>query len=138
MKRVFFAAAVLLLAAPALAGESPASVSFRRDISPLFVNKCAYCHMKEGPDAGLILEPRFAYVMIVDVPSTESSLKRVAPGDPERSYLLLKMQNRHREVGGSGSKMPMFPGGVGYRVLSATPAEIDLVRAWISAGAPDN
>lgn len=138
MKRGLVAAAALLVAAPAFAAESPVPVSFRSDIAPLFVKKCAYCHMKEGPDAGLILEPRFAYVMIVDVPSTESPLKRVAPGDPERSYLLLKMQNRHREVGGSGTKMPMFPGGVGYGVLSAAPAEIELVRAWIAAGAPDN
>lgn len=138
MKRVLVAAAALLLVTPVLAAELPAPVSFRRDIVPLFVKKCAYCHMKEGSDAGLILEPRFAYVMIVNVPSSQSALKRVVPGDPERSYLLLKMQNRHREVGGGGSKMPIFPGGVGYGVLSAAPAEIDLVRAWIASGATDN
>jgi mono/diheme cytochrome c family protein len=138
MKFKVLSAAVAGLLAAASVAQPPAPVSFRRDISPLFANRCAVCHMKEGPDAGMILEPRFAYVMIVGVPSTESPLKRVAPGDPDHSYLLLKMQNRQREVGGSGNKMPIFPGGVGFGNLSATPAEIALVRAWILAGAPDN
>jgi hypothetical protein len=138
MKRAFCAiAAAVLLAAETLAAP-PAAVSFRRDVSPLFVKKCAYCHMKEGPSAGLILEPRFAYAMIVNVPSTQSPLKRVLPGEPEQSYLLLKMQDRHRAAGGSGTKMPMFPGGVGVGILTAAPAEIALLRAWIAAGALDN
>lgn len=139
MKTRLCAAAVpaLLLSAASIA-QPPASVSFQRDISPLFAKSCAYCHMKEGPDAGLILEPRLAYVMIVNVASTQSSLKRVAPGDPERSYLLLKMQNRHLDVGGSGQKMPIFPGGVPRGILTATADDIALVRAWIEAGARDN
>lgn len=120
---------LLLAAADIAASSEPAS--FRRDIAPLFAKECAYCHMKEGPDAGLILEPRFAYAMIVGVPATESALKRVAPGDPEHSYLLLKLQDRHRAAGGTGRRMP--PGW-----LTMTPAEIDLVRAWIVAGALDN
>jgi hypothetical protein len=87
--------------------------------------------MKEGPDAGLILEPRLAYAMIVGVPSTSSSLPRVVPGDPQRSYLVLKMQDRQREVGGRGGKMP--PGW-----FTATPEEIEQVRSWIAAGARDD
>ena len=105
---------------------SPAPVSFRRDILPLFAKECAYCHSKEAPDAGLILEMRFAYAMIVDVPSSESPLKRVSAGHPAESYLLLKMHNRQRDSGGGGRKMPPW----GF----ASPAEIDLVRAWIAAG----
>ena len=137
MKSVLFVAAALLVAMTSFA-EPPASVSFRRDISPLFAKECAQCHMKEGPAAGLVLEPRFAYAMTVGVPSTESPLKRVVPGDPERSYLFMKMQNRHREVGGSGSKMPIVPGGFGAGVLTARPAEIELIQVWISEGALDN
>lgn len=125
--------------APASAPEqSVPPVSFRRDVVPLFVTHCVFCHMKEGPHAGLILEPRFAYSMIVGVPSTETPLQRVQPGNPERSYLLLKMQNRHREVGGTGSKMPIVPGGMSAGVVTATPAQIELVRAWIQSGARDD
>lgn len=129
--------AALCASATALA-EGPRSVSFQRDVVPLFAKHCAYCHMKEGPHAGLVLEPRFAYVMIVKLPSIQSALKRVAPGDPERSYLLLKMQDRHRAAGGSGGKMPVFPGGYPRGVLTAAPADIALVQAWIEAGAPNN
>lgn len=138
MKLGLFLGGAAVLVTAATVAQSPESPSFKRDIVPLFSAKCAFCHMKEGPDAGLILEPRFSYLMIVGVPSTESSLARVEPGHPERSYLLLKMQNRQREAGGSGNKMPVSPGGVGFGNLSATPSEIELVRAWIAAGAPDN
>lgn len=120
-----------LLMAVAISHASPGPISFQRDILPLFAKECAFCHLKEAPDAGLILEARFAYVAIVDVSSSESSLKRVSPGSPERSYLLLKMQDRHRASGGAGDKMP--PGW-----LTTTPAEINLVREWIAAGALDN
>ena len=58
MKSVLFVAAALLVAMTSFA-EPPASVSFRRDISPLFAKECAQCHMKEGPAAGLVLETTF-------------------------------------------------------------------------------
>jgi len=138
MKGRVLAVIAAALGAALVHAESPVVVSFQRDVVPLLAKECAMCHLKEGPAAGLVLEPRFAYAMTVGVPSAQSPLMRIAPGDPERSYLLLKMQNRHREVGGSGNKMPVFPGGVGAGVLSARAEEIDLLRAWIAAGALDN
>lgn len=106
-------------------------ISFQRDIAPLLAKECAYCHMVQGPDAGLILEPHYAYAMTVGVPSSESSLLRIEPGKPERSYLMFKLWNRHREVQGRGTKMPP-----GWR--QSTVAEIALVGDWIAAGAPNN
>jgi len=138
MRASFLAVIAAAVGAALVHAESPEVVSFRSDVVPLLEKECAMCHLKEGPAAGLVLESRFAYAMTVGVPSAQSPLLRVAPGDPERSYLLLKMQNRHRDVGGSGNKMPAFPGGVGAGVLSARAEEIDLLRAWIAAGAPDN
>jgi hypothetical protein len=137
MKSAIFAITILLVTMTSNAGPVP-TVSFRGDIAPLFAKECVQCHMKEGPAAGLVLENRFSYSMIVNVPSTQSPLKRVVPGDPDNSYLLLKMQNRHLEVSGSGSKMPIFPGGYGAGVLTAKPDEIELIRTWIVAGALDN
>jgi len=119
----------LLLAAPLATADR--AVSFEKDVAPLFARECAACHLKEGPVAGLILEPRFAHAMIVGVPSMGSALKRVEPGRPDRSYLLLKMEDRHREAGGSGDRMP--PGW-----LFLTAQEIDLVRRWIRQGAPSH
>ena len=122
--------AVALLVASSTCAAEP-TVSFTRDIVPLFARECAFCHSKDAADSGLVLEGRFAYRMIVDVPSVESSLMRVAPGKPEQSYLLLKMQNQHRTVGGTGRKMP--PGW-----LEVVPSEVELVKAWILTGAPEN
>jgi hypothetical protein len=48
------------------------------------------------------------------------------------------MQDRHRDVGGKGQKMPIFPGGVPRGFLTATAADIALVRAWVEAGALNN
>ncbi len=64
----------------------------------------------------------------VAVASTQSKLLLVAPGEPETSYLMHKMDGTHADVGGSGSLMPM----------ASTPiseAERDIVRAWIADGA---
>jgi hypothetical protein len=53
---------------------------------------------------------------------------RVAPGDPETSYLVHKLDGRSSIV---GSRMPQ-----GGPFLSTT--EINAVRAWVTAGAPNN
>lgn len=129
MRRLLFHGVLLLCLLPESALTAPPS--FARDIAPLFVKECAYCHMKEGPSAGLILEPRFAYAMTVGVRANASVMLRVAPGRPDQSYLLLKMQDRHRAAGGAGGKMP--PGW-----QTSTPSEIEIVRAWIAAGARDD
>ncbi len=55
-------------------------------------------------------------------------MNRVTPGQPDNSYLVHKVQNTHLDVGGSGFQMP-----IGRSPLTQT--EIDLIRAWISAGA---
>lgn len=120
------------------AASSPASdlpgetaVSFRRDLIPLFRDNCAICHQDELPYASLSVEPESAYQMLVGAPATEADMERVAPGNPDRSYLLLKISGRNKFVKGGGVGMPL-----GALPLSA--AEVDLVRRWIQQGAPNN
>ena len=73
-------------------------------------------HRKHGD------EPRAAGGDTIGVPSTEvPALMRVAPGDPEGSYLLKKVE---------GSA-----GIVGNRMGTGDPAEGALVRRWIASGA---
>ena len=120
----------LLLESASIRAADP-TVSFQRDIEPLFAKECAFCHSKHDAQAGLVLEAPFAYKSVVNVPSIQSPLNRVMPGKPEQSYLLLKMQNVHRTAGGTGRKMP--PGW-----LEVVAAETELVRVWILAGAPEN
>jgi hypothetical protein len=117
----------LLVAATSAAAE----VSFGNDVVPLLTAHCVACHMT-GQEAGEIaLHPKAAYDALVGVASRETALKRVEPGDPEKSYLYLKLTDAHLPVGGSGEPMPMgnYP----------LPAEqIELVRQWIVEGAKRN
>lgn len=127
-----------VLAAGAGCASSPGSqppsntsgVSFARDIQSIFNANCVVCHQGKGP-AGLSLQSDMAYNNLVNVPSSESPLMRIAPGDPDKSYLPNKLQGTQGQVGGSGERMPF-----GAAPLPQT--QIDLIRQWISQGAPNN
>jgi cytochrome c553 len=110
---------------------SAAGVSFSRDIQPIFNGSCVVCHQGAG-QAGLTLEPNLSYGKLVGVPSTESATElRVKAGAPDQSYLIAKLTGSQVQAGGIGAQMP----------LNAAPlsqAQIDKIRQWISAGAPNN
>lgn len=119
-------------------------VSFSMDIVPLFVETCTVCHGGETASdgsAGLNLGAEFAYDNLVGVQARpfrpaegeeqEFDFFRVTPGVPEVSYLLHKLLGTQRVVNGSGGQMP--------RGLDPwTEEQIDLLRQWILAGAPNN
>ena len=94
--------------------------------SVIFTAKCAIpdCHAGSTPRQGMSLEPGKTAGLTINVQAVEAPLLRVKPGDPDRSYLVAKIEGRHQEVGGSGERMPL-----GYSALSG--AEIKLVRDWI-------
>jgi hypothetical protein len=63
---------------------------------------CVTCHTTVGrtPAAGLTLESATAYDRLVGIASTQRpALPRVAPGDPENSYLLHKIDGRSGIIG---------------------------------------
>lgn len=107
-----------------------ATVSFARDIQPIFVTSCS-CHTGRFPSEGLNLEPANAFANIVRVKSRQSPLNRVEPGKPAESYLLHKLNGTQRSVGGSGSRMPLVGGPL-------APARIQLITTWIQEGALNN
>ncbi|GBD07839.1 hypothetical protein HRbin22_00065 [Candidatus Thermoflexus japonica] len=90
-------------------------VSFERDIRPIFARACVRCH---GGAAGLWLD-RYDRVM---AGSARGSV--VIPGNPEASEL-------YRRI--TGRSQPAMP--LGGPPLS--PEEIERIRQWIAAGAPD-
>lgn len=123
----------VLLLAGLLAG-SPAAAdgpSFKKDIVPVLKKSCAACHLTGEEPGGMALHPGGAFASLVGVPSQETDLKRVNPGDPAGSYMLHKIKGTHATVGGVGVRMPM----------DAPPlngAEIARIQAWIAAGAKNN
>jgi hypothetical protein len=103
--------------------------SFSAEVFPIFSsNACPICHDAVTPSAGLDLaSAAAAYTSLVNKSTDSCSPNRlyVAPGSPDTSYLI----NKLTDVGiCSGVRMPR-----NRPPLSA--AQIDLVRAWIAAGA---
>ena len=72
------------------------------------------------------LDAQHSYALLVGVPSTEvPGTERVKPGDPDSSYIVLKLENAPGIV---GAQMPF---GGPYLPQST----IDVIRQWISDGA---
>jgi len=110
------------------------TVSLSKDVQPIFTANCALsgCHAGSGAVLGQNLSAGLAYASIVNVTSQEAPpMRRVRPSLPDSSYLLYKLEGTQGSVGGSGARMPL-----GAAPLSN--AEIAIIRAWITAGAPNN
>jgi hypothetical protein len=94
---------------------------------------CIQCHTTAGgrvPPQGLSLDAGAAYGNLVNVASREKpALLRVAPGDPENSYLIHKLEGRADIV---GMRMPRTAGPF------LTEGQIMVIRGWIALGAPNN
>jgi hypothetical protein len=92
---------------------------------------CVQCHNETNRfAAGLVLRPDVAYANLVNVASVQKrGLMRVAPGNPDASYLVHKLEGRSDIV---GQRMP-FAGGP-----FLTDGQIVVIRRWIELGAPNN
>ena len=103
------------------------------DVQPILSNSCAFsgCHAGTSPQQGMNLSLGLTHSNTVNVPSNESGLDRIEPGQPNQSYLVHKIQGTQGTVGGSGAQMPF--GGT-----PLSQANIDIIRAWITDGAKDN
>jgi hypothetical protein len=82
------------------------------------------CHGASAGGMSVVIGREF--IDMIDVASSEDpSLKRVAPGDPDHSYVYLKLACQGGIV---DACMPLGN--------SPQPAVVALFRAWIEAGAP--
>ncbi len=104
---------------------------YMTEIQPIWDMRCLVgCHIEGGNGAltsGLILSAGVSHGAIVNVDSVGApSLKRIAPGDVDASYLWHKLKNTQVDVGGSGYQMPI--GGL-------PDADVALIEAWIEGGA---
>ncbi|HVO26076.1 MAG TPA: hypothetical protein VMW56_20870 [Candidatus Margulisiibacteriota bacterium] len=88
------------------------------------------CH-GSARQGGLDLRRGNSYANLVDAPSHASTLKRVEPGDEDRSLLWLKLAAATLQGPGvPGSPMPL-----GLPPLSEK--KLEAVRLWIYSGAPE-
>ena len=76
-----------------------------------------------------------AYGAIVSMPASQMALmNHIEPGEPDSSYLWLKMLGTQIENNGSGLDMPKARIDMDVEVLSA--CDLARVQAWILDGAP--
>lgn len=119
---ILAACAGALRADVASPGES-CTEAWSARIQPIANNYCVVCHQTASRGAGLSLQRGDAPGTLLGVPSTETKLVLVEPGDPSKSYLFHKISGTHTEVGGTGERMPI--GG------SLTEDEISQIQTWI-------
>ncbi|HEU4781545.1 MAG TPA: hypothetical protein VFS58_16805 [Steroidobacteraceae bacterium] len=105
----------------------PPNNDFQEIQDTIFTARCVGCHSGANAPQGLRLDPGNSYALLVNVASAEvPGLLRVSPGNPNASYLVQKIEG----TAAVGVRMPAD--GPPYLSLD----RIDLVRRWISAGAP--
>jgi hypothetical protein len=138
LARVFLS--VCLTAGLAACGDSGGSSggakqsTFERIQEQVFDVSCSAdsCHSSVGRAGGLVLEDGFSWDELSDhAPANQAAvihgMQRVWPGDPTRSYLVAKLTNNL--AAGEGFPMP-------YNSAPLDNATIDVIKAWIAAGAP--
>jgi len=106
-------------------GGTPSECDFPGAVQPIFTASCS-CHAGGQPAGGLSLGTGDSFAALVGVESSQApGVLRVAPGEPESSFLVEKLA-----PGPSvGQQMPI--GGM------LAEGQIATITAWIAAGAPE-
>jgi hypothetical protein len=114
-----------------------AGVTWEGRISKIFEFNCGGCHSGEEPQAGLSLVGEGVYERLLEPSVQNPDMKLIepgpgtegSPGEPENSYLYLKLIG---DDSIEGTKMPYNPlTGEG----SLTQAELEDIQTWIINGA---
>ncbi len=123
------------MAPPAAPGTPPPGtpVSFSTQIQPIFDARCIDCHRTGGladfSGIRMRLTAGQSRASLVNQASAQrADLTLVVPGDASNSLLWQKVALAAPPV---GARMPLLS-------LPLPAAQIDLIRDWINAGAPDN
>lgn len=105
------------------------NATFQRVQAQIFTPSCALsgCHSGPTPKQGMNLSAGNAYANIVNVVAVESTRVRIAPGDPDGSYMVSKVKGDSTIA---GSRMPL--GG------ALPPERIQLLVDWVRRGAPND
>ena len=106
----------------ATAQEPTDTVTFSGDVLPIFQQRCNECHGAEDENGEVRLEASLSLLTYEGVMAGSEFGSVVEPGDAEGSYLLeLVVEGDMPE---EGDPVP--------------EAEIETIRGWILAGAPNN
>lgn len=108
-------------------------VSFKDDVQPILDSQCVFCHVTGAENGGLNLGRRVSHAALLGPSSQTTTMPRVTPGDPARSYLVHKLRGTQLEAGGHGAQMPMYDPPKPF-----APEHLETLERWIRQGAPKN
>lgn len=115
-------------------GMQTAAVSYQRNVSPIFVSKCVYCHFPGSPIGVQLFDPFDPDTGIINRPDSWVNARNpilVVPGKPEQSALIDKVKATDLDEATEGAPMPL-----NFGPLDAS--EVDAIRTWIADGANDD
>jgi len=110
--------------------ELRAQPSFALDIQDIFSRGgcvAAGCHAATAPQAGLVLTSGRSHAALVRTWGRAEGFLLVAPGNPDASYLIMRVEGRHQV----GSRMPLGR-------IPLDSIDIGNLRNWILQGAENN
>jgi Planctomycete cytochrome C/WD domain, G-beta repeat len=115
-------AGVLCAADPTEPKKIPDTVSYYRDVRPVFQHHCQGCHQPAKPLGGYIMTSHADLLK-----PGEHELRGVVPGDPAKSHVVEQI------VGAPGKKarMPKGKDPLGDH-------DVELIKKWIAQGAKDD
>lgn len=99
-----------------------ANVSFQENVLPILKRSCWMCHGGERPEGGQRMEEGLSLLNYEGIMAGSGNGPVIKPGDVEDSYLIEQI---------STGRMPKE----GDRL---TPAEVEIITAWVEAGALNN
>ena len=115
------------------------TVSFANNIQPIFNRSCAVagCHIGPVPTGPVDLSPGQSYGQTVNVKSAqEPNLKRFLPGNPDKSYIVRKIE------GGPQIAGVLMPQGCPAQPLNGAQClnqdDDAAIRTWVTECAQNN
>jgi hypothetical protein len=107
-------------------GGGTVTADFQSIQDNVFTPICSRCHAGASAPEGLMLDAAHSYNLLVGIASQEvPSLDRVKQGDPDSSYIIIKLTNGPGIV---GAQMP-------FGLPPLPQATINAIRQWIANGA---
>jgi hypothetical protein len=112
---------------------------FHESVRPIFERLCGGCHTAGSPEGGMPLAGQISsseiVAKLVNVQAARGGqFKRVVPGNPNQSWLYLKVSGLASTAGCTGTcnTQVMPPAGQ----VTLTEQELGVIRQWITSGAP--
>ena len=118
--------------APAAPDAAPQIPTAKQPAVDLILHRCggAKCHGGAKPKEHLDMSTLAGISAAVGVEASQTKMKLIAPGDPETSYLFLKITKKRRPTDTRIKWKSMPPGNA-----KLDDGEIALIEAWIKTGA---